>query len=161
MRAPFGYALCVGAWLALGCTVGPDYQRPVLSTPEKWRMDAAAGDSIANVPWWELFKDEQLQALIKVALEQNRDLKLAVERIEEARAMYGISKADFYPKVDLEVKGGGLNPSNGSLLHTPENGDSDTTAYAGVSANFSWEIDFFGRIRRANEAQRAQMLATE
>ncbi|HKO91266.1 MAG TPA: efflux transporter outer membrane subunit, partial [Polyangiaceae bacterium] len=79
----------------------------------------------------------------------------------EARATYGISKADLYPKVEAELKGGGLNPSNGSLLHTPENGSGDTTEYAAVSANFSWEIDFFGRIRRASEAQRALLLASE
>ena len=159
--APYGWGIC--AALALSCAVGPDYERPVLALPENWRTEAnaAADATLANVPWWELFKDEQLQALIKVALEQNRDLKIAVERIEEARATYGISKADLWPKIQAELKGGGLNPSNGSLLHTPENGDSDTTGYAGMSANFSWEIDFFGRVRRANEAERAQMLASE
>ena len=87
MRVPFGCALGVGAWLALGCAVGPDYERPVLSVPEKWRTEAnaQADATLANVPWWELFKDEQLQALIQVALAQNQDLKIAVERIDTAR----------------------------------------------------------------------------
>src|SRR6187431_606766 len=154
MRARFGYALGVGVWLALGCAVGPDYERPVLSVPEKWRAEAnaQADATLANVPWWELFKDEQLQALIKVALEQNRDLKIAVERIEEARATWGISKADLYPQLSLKALGGGLNPSDASLAHVPEGGGNKTTGLVDLGLGFSWEIDFFGRIRRAGEA---------
>lgn len=147
--------------LGTACAVGPDYKRPPVVSPDKWREAGAATDtSVANVPWWELFKDQNLQKLIKVALEENRDLKIAVERIEEARAAYGIAKADFYPKVDAEIKAGGLNPSDASLTHTPE-GDTGAKAVYSASLGFSWEIDFFGRIRRASEAQKAALLATE
>lgn len=153
------------AWIglvALGCAVGPDYERPKMPTAERWRTKAGAAmqGSLANIPWWELFKDEQLRNLIKVALEQNHDLKIAIERIEEARANYGIAKADFYPAVNAQVVGGALNPSNSSLTHTPE-GDTGAKPLYNVGVGFSWELDFFGRIRRASEAQKAMLMATE
>jgi len=150
--------------LALGCKVGPNYERPKMPAPEKFRgveANAAAQESIANIPWWELFKDEQLRELIKVALEQNRDLKIATERIEEARLNFGISKADLYPHLQAQVFGGGLNTSDGSLTHVPEGGGTDTTGLYAANVGFSWELDFFGRIRRASEAQKAVLLATD
>src|SRR3954467_1069643 len=80
--------VALGCVVVLGCKVGPDYERPPVTPPAAFRgseaANAAAQESIANVPWWELFKDAQLRDLIKVALEQNRDLKIAIERIEEA-----------------------------------------------------------------------------
>lgn len=147
----------------LGCAVGPDYERPKVATPTGFRgqTTAASEESIANVPWWEMFKDQQLRDLVKVALAENRDLKIAVERIEEARANNGISKADYYPTVNLKAAAGGLNPSNGSLTHTPEGGGNDPKALYDLGLGFSWELDFFGRVRRANEATRAAMYATE
>ena len=150
---------------AIGCKVGPDYERPPVVAPANWRgaqvANAAAQESIANVPWWEQFKDPQLRDLITVALKENSDLKIAIERIEEARATYGISKADLYPHVDVKALGGGINPSNGSLTHVPEGGGSNATGLYNVGVGFSWELDFFGRIRRAGEAAKAAMLATE
>ncbi|HKO47167.1 MAG TPA: efflux transporter outer membrane subunit [Polyangiaceae bacterium] len=157
------YILC--CVVALGCKVGPDYERPPVAAPASFRGapsdNAAAQESIANVPWWDLFKDTQLRDLIKVALEQNRDLKIAIERIEEARANFGISKADLYPHLNAKLLGGGLNPSDGSLTHVPEGGGRGATGLADIGVGFSWELDFFGRIRRGSEAQRAAMLATE
>jgi multidrug efflux system outer membrane protein len=156
------FVCCVAA---LGCKVGPDYERPPVVAPANWRGaqagNAAAQESIANVPWWEQFKDPQLRELITVALKENSDLKIAIERIEEARATYGISKADLYPHVDVQALGGGLNPSDGSLTHVPEGGGSNATGLYNVGVGFSWELDFFGRIRRAGEAAKASMLATE
>jgi multidrug efflux system outer membrane protein len=162
------WRLLVFATLAAGtlsCKLGPDYARPPIVTPEKWRELAAADASIANVPWWELFQDEELQKLITTALEENRDLKIAIERIEEARALYGISRSELYPQVDAQVVGGGLRFSEGSITHTPdadENQDTDTTrGLANIGVGFSWELDFFGRIRRMNEAELARLLATQ
>src|SRR5262249_13707521 len=120
----------------------------------------------SNAPWWELFDDPQLQELIRTALTENKDLKIAVERIEEARARYGFTKADLYPQVDLTGTAGRLRFNAGSLVHTP-NGDTSATgeepepSFYRATADLSWEIDFFGRIRRATEAQKALLLGTE
>jgi multidrug efflux system outer membrane protein len=129
-------------------------------------MPAAEAQSLANTPWWELFEDPQLQELIRIALVENKDLKIAVERIEEARARYGFTKADFWPRVDLNATAGGLRFNGGSLVHTPDADaggavtPTETEIYS-LTADMSWEIDFFGRIRRATEAQKALFLGTQ
>jgi outer membrane protein, multidrug efflux system len=155
------------ALLASGCALGPNYQRPAVPTPPTWReIPVAEAQSLANTPWWELFDDPQLQELIRIALVENKDLKIAVERIEEARARYGFSKADFWPKVDLSGTAGRLRFSEGSLVHTPDGDaatadvDTERSIYS-VSADVSWELDFFGRIRRTTEAQKALFLGTQ
>jgi len=155
------------AVLASACALGPNYQRPAVPTPPTWReIPVAEAQSLANTPWWELFDDPQLQELIRIALVENKDLKIAVERIEEARARYGFSKADFWPKVDLSGTAGRLRFSGGSLVHTPDGDaaaadvDTERSIYT-VSADVSWELDFFGRIRRTTEAQRALFLGTQ
>ncbi len=159
--------LALLASLAAGCVLGPNYQRPEVPAPPTWRdLPATEAQTLANTPWWELFDDPQLQELIRIALAENKDVLIAAERIEEARARYGFTRADLYPKVDGNATAGHLHTSAGSLLHTPE-GDAgalddgrDTEVYA-VSADVSWEIDFFGRVRRATEAERALLLGTE
>ena len=98
-----------------------------MPTPPTWReIPAAEAETLANTPWWEIFEDPQLQELISIALVENKDLKIAVERIEEARARYGFTKADLWPKVDLSGTAGRLRFNAGSLMHTPE-GDAATT----------------------------------
>ena len=155
------------ALAASGCALGPNYKRPAAPTPPTWReIPVAEAQSLANTAWWDLFDDPQLQELVKVALVENKDLKIAVERVEEARARYGFTKADLWPKVDLSGTAGRLRFNGGSLVHTPEgdqgatSGGTETPLYA-VSADVSWEIDFFGRIRRASEAQNALFLGTQ
>ena len=160
-------ALVLLGALAGGCVMGPNYQRPAVPAPPAWRdLPASEAQSLANTPWWELFDDPQLQELIRTALAENLDVKIAVERIEEARARYGFVRADLYPKVDGNATAGHLHTSAGSLVHTPE-GDvgslddgKDTEVYS-ATADVSWEIDFFGRVRRATEAERALLLGTE
>ncbi len=159
-------AVCLALGSA-GCALGPDYKRPAVPTPPTWReIPIAEAQSLANTAWWELFDDPPLQELVRIALVENKDLKIAVERIEEARARYGFTKADLWPKVDASAIAGRLRFNSGSLLHTPE-GDQGTvsegteTAIYSVSADVSWELDFFGRIRRASEAQAALFLGTQ
>jgi multidrug efflux system outer membrane protein len=140
------------ALLASGCTLGPNYQRPELPAPETWRqIPQAEAESLANTRWWEVFDDPRLQELVKIALVENKDLKIAVERIEEARARYGFAKADFWPKVDATASAGRYQLAAA---------DDDTAAF-GVSADVSWELDFFGRVRRTTESQKALFLGTE
>lgn len=153
--------------VAAGCRLGPNYQRPPVTSPATWRqVPAAEAESLANAPWWEVFEDPQLQELIRIALEENKDLKIAVERIEEARARYGFAKAPLWPSVDASATAGKLRFNPGSLLHTPE-GDTGTTGEPteteiySVGVSVSWELDFFGRVRRTSEAQEALFLGTQ
>lgn len=149
-----------------GCALGPNYQRPAVPAPPTWReIPVAEAQSLANTAWWELFDDPALQELVRTALVENKDLKIAVERIEEARARYGFTKADLWPKLDGSATAGRLRFNSGSLVHTP-GGDSASsqgteTPFYSASLNVSWEVDFFGRIRRASEAQKALLLGAE
>src|SRR5688572_20298981 len=113
MASRFLRASCLGLVLC-GCAAGPDYERPKMAPPQSFRGGPAVEASLANVAWWDLFQDENLRFLINVALHENHELKIAVERIEEARATYGIAKADFYHAVSGNVTGGALNTSNSS-----------------------------------------------
>ena len=161
-RPSVAVLLLVLLLFAPACKLGPGYKRPPVTTPGNWReVEVAESNSIANTPWWELFQDEQLKQLIQTALNENKDLQIAVERITEARALYGFTRADLYPRLDLGAATGGLGISTGSLLHTPGSGNVKETDIHVLGVDLGWELDFFGRLRRANEAQRAEMLATE
>ena len=160
-------ALASLALAGAGCALGPNYARPAVPAPPTWReIPVAEAQSLANTPWWEVFDDPQLQELIKTALVENKDLKIAVERIEEARARYGFTKSELWPQINANATAGRLRFNSGSLVHTP---DADTgapaeateTAIYSVTADVSWEIDFFGRIRRGSEAQQALFLGTQ
>jgi multidrug efflux system outer membrane protein len=157
-------ALLVGGLVLLapsGCTVGPDYAPPEIAMPAGWRdLDTAQGQSLANVPWWELYPDPVLHDLIRLALDQNRDLKIAVERIEEARALYGFTRADLWPKVDVGAGARTERTSVESLPNAPAGVDIERNVF-GAAASLFWEIDLFGRIRRATEAQQAILYSTE
>jgi len=152
---------CLVLLLPSGCTVGPDYAPPAVGMPEGWRdLDAVAGESLANVPWWQLYPDPVLQELVKEAIAQNRDLRIAIERIEEARARYGFARADLWPKIDVTAGAGVQRTSAESLPSGVPANDLQRTVY-GVGASMSWEIDLFGRIRRASEAEQALLFATQ
>ncbi|MGH7339676.1 MAG: TolC family protein, partial [Candidatus Rokuibacteriota bacterium] len=143
----------------MGCAVGPDYRRPEVPLPSGWReIPVTEAETLANTPWWDLFQDPDLQELINAALAGNQDLKIAVERIEEARALYGFSRADLWPQVDLEGSAGRVKLPEEGLVPSP---DAEDTPLYSLGASVFWEIDVFGRIRRANEAQWAILMATD
>jgi len=149
------------ALLASGCTLGPDYRRPDVPLPEGWRqVETSEQESLANTPWWELFQDPELVRLIGIALEENKDLAIAVERIEEARAFYGFQRADLFPKVDLGASAGRVRASEVGLPALPAGTDNEDSLYA-VAGTAFWELDFFGRVRRATEAELALVYAAE
>jgi outer membrane protein, multidrug efflux system len=145
-----------GAILA-GCTVGPNYQRPPVTTPDHFygASGPASAASIADAPWWEVFRDATLRSLIDEALRNGYDARVAAARVEEARARYGIAGADYYPSVGYQAA---LERGHTSKFATT----SDVTGGL-IVANVSlgWEADLWGRIRRLNEAARAQYLTTE
>jgi outer membrane protein, multidrug efflux system len=143
-----------------GCKLGPNYVRPPVHAPEQWKEEVKVDATLANVPWWELFKDPALQELIHIALNENLDLKIATERIEEARATYGFQKSDLYPQVDLNVSGGAQELSHNSVPKIPRDVDTSKSVY-NLNASVFWELDFFGRIRRATEAEKAILMSTE
>src|SRR5262249_34980902 len=135
------------AVLATGCALGPNYKRPTVPVPPTWRdLPPAGAESLPNAPWWEVIDDPPLHELVRTAPEENKDLKIAVERVEEARARYGFTKADLWPQIDLSATAGRLRFNAGSLVHTPEGegkaGPTETSIYS-VSGNLSWELDFF------------------
>lgn len=142
-------ALMVGA-----CKMGPNYERPVTPAPAAFRDSAALtvarGDSsIADLPWWLVFRDSTLQNLIRIAMENNTDLMIATERIAEASARLGVTKADLYPWLNAGAQGQRIG--NGSA----------TSDYGGIGISAAWELDLFGRIRRSTERDRALLLGTE
>jgi multidrug efflux system outer membrane protein len=144
-----------------GCAAGPDYERPELEVPENYIQPVEQGEAFANVPWWELFEDEQLQALIRIALEENQDLGIAAARVEEFRAVLGVTRADQFPSVDITASGaqaeGSTNVFPGNIPGVP----NDKVENYRLSADVFFELDLFGRLRRSTEAARAQLLATE
>jgi multidrug efflux system outer membrane protein len=143
--------------LVNGCALGPDYERPKSKEPEAFRMAEGAPDarSIANLPWWDLLRDEQLQALIRLALAENRDLRHAVAVVEEFQARAFISRQDFLPAI---TAAGNAPFDHKTVFLVP--GFANPFNYY-LLGNLSWEIDIFGRIRRSFEAARADLLSKE
>ena len=141
------------------CMAGRDYARPAVVLPAEFRGNAPAADagapSIADAPWWELFQDEQLQGLIRTALERNYDLRIAAARILEAQAQVGITRADQYPTADV---GAAVLGQKSPAL----SGSSTSKSVGGmvVQGSAGWQLDFWGRYRRASESARAQLFAT-
>jgi multidrug efflux system outer membrane protein len=127
------------------CTVGPKYQRPAVTVPENYY----GATTTAEVQWFDLFQDPVLRSLVDEAVRNGFDARIAAARVEEARARYGISESLRYPDVDYQA---GIGRSRVN---------QETSNRGGASVNVGWEVDLWGRIRRLNEAARAQYLATE
>jgi multidrug efflux system outer membrane protein len=143
--------------LMTGCAVGPNYHRPAVPTPGVYRdlsanpQTQARALSFADLPWWQVFQDPQLQELIRTALKENYDLQLATERIAAARAQVAITRSSLFPQVQ----------GSGTFA-----GGKDSTTRAkynilALTADAAFQLDLFGRLRRATEAARAELLATE
>ena len=152
----------IGFLLLTGCTLGPDYRRPAILTPDNYRdaTTPAMAESLADLPWWELFKDSVLQELTNEALRNNYDLRTAAARVEEARAQVGVVRSFLYPQVSLN--GGGIAQQVSRATEPPQTLITSRTFQNWV-AGFStvWEFDVFGRIRRQTEAASATYVATE
>ena len=144
------------------CSIGTDYKRPLLQTPETFRGQAAAADSksLADLEWWELYRDPVLEKLIKTALEQNYDVRIALARVEEFRAQAGVSGLGSIPQVSaggsttrsrISTVGPTPLPSSAKPVRSTYNGELDV----------SYEVDLWGRIASINAAARADFLATQ
>ncbi len=169
----------VSAGLAGACAIGPSYHRPDAGVPDAWRPPSATADSlrpfydslrasaesaaarptvspdsVANLDWFDLFQDPELRRLVETALQQNRDIRVALASIDEFRAQYGATRGALLPRLDLNGQGGTQKIVIGSL------GTSRFDVLR-ATADLQWEIDFWGRLRRATEAARADLLARE
>jgi multidrug efflux system outer membrane protein len=142
---------------ACGCALGPDYERPDVSAPSAYEQELDSGETIANLQWWELFQDEELQRLITIAVQESQNVAIAAARVEEARARYGFVRADLFPRVD-----GRAGAQRGNLAEQilPGTGAGIQEGYT-LAADLSWEVDIFGKLRRSTQAARSELLATQ
>ena len=136
--------ILISVWLG-GCAVGPDYERPEIESPEDYNERINQGAAIANAAWWTIFEDAELNRLITIALDENKDLAIAAARVEEARARAGFARGDFYPQIGVNASG-----QRGNQLEAifPDTGIQNNY---GLTADLVWEIDLFGRIRRSSK----------
>jgi multidrug efflux system outer membrane protein len=150
------------AGLLTGCAVGPNYQRPPTTPPEVFRgqTDPADAASLADLPWWEVFRDATLQELLQTALATNYDLRVAVARVEEARALAARARGAFFPAIGYQ---GAISRTRVSIevAGVPSEQAPSTENFFVGFFTASWELDIWGRIRRQHEAARAQFFATE
>jgi multidrug efflux system outer membrane protein len=142
------------------CAIGPDYLKPAVDTPSAWRLDYQAAAGLADLPWWEGFGDPALNQLIAEALKENKDLKIAAARVDQYLGALETTRSQFFPQF-----GGSLSAVRQKDTETggrpwPSGLNSTYNTYQGY-LNMSWEIDIWGRIRRASEAAQAQTLASE
>jgi outer membrane protein, multidrug efflux system len=150
--------------LLAGCSVGPNYQRPEMETPQEWSVrdtTTIVSDSmavtVADTAWWELFGDTVLTELITTSLTENNDIRIAAARVEQYMGYYGVTKSDFFPKIDASGSG-----QRGQLLTSGDGSQTRPTSNLfDVNVGARWEIDLWGKIRRATEAAKADLFASE
>jgi multidrug efflux system outer membrane protein len=150
-------AVLGGSLLITGCApVGPNYARPEVPAPPQYRFVGGPqqAETIADLPWWQVFDDPTLQALVREAIANNLDLRAAVARVERTRALAGIPKSLLYPQVDGTL-------SYNALYNSGDDVDTNVRQSTTYGFQLSWELDLFGRIRREHEAALAIALATE
>jgi len=166
---PLGFAwrrlatVLVVVGLLSGCTVGPNYRRPEVIVPADWRNAPEQRDSLGDLGWWGIFQDPALHELLSTAVVANRDVQVAVARVLESRAQLGVARAAQFPQVNAGASYQYTRPNsenspflNGSRGRSPFTGDDFET-----SVDLAFELDLWGRLRRATEAARAELLARE
>jgi len=154
-------ALSLIMLLASGCAVGPNYKRPSVTVPGTYRgaipqeATQPAAESIGDQKWWEVFQDPQLQDLIHTALQQNYDVRIAATRILQAQAQVGITRADQLPTISGGVEAVNQRSARSKFFPAFETSSNQ------VDLSLAWELDFWGKYRRATESARANLLATQ
>ena len=143
-----------------GCAIGPNYQRPTLVVPKTYRgqIDPSEAASLADLPWWAVFQDDTLKSLIEEALKNNYDLRTAAARVEQAQALAGVARSEFFPQIGYESGVGQAHAAGQFFL--PALPGQTIDVFSG-RFNLAWEFDVWGRIRRSNEAALAELFATE
>jgi len=152
--------LLVVVLLLAGCAVGPDYKRPAVDVPQNWRFEDKEAKNVANTAWWQQFDDPVLNDLIQIALQENKDVKIAAARIGQFVGRYVTTRAAFFPQVGASASGGMQRATENGFVPL-SSGVKNPNDVWGVFLNGNWEIDIWGKIRRATESARAGILSSE
>ncbi|SDD30678.1 efflux transporter, outer membrane factor (OMF) lipoprotein, NodT family [Paraburkholderia lycopersici] len=153
-------AVALGVGGVSGCmSLAPHYERPSMPVPDAWPHDApdSGTGAASRTSWRDYFPDPQLQALIAQALKQNRDLRIAVQRVEQARAAYGVRRADQFPSVSAGAAYARLRTPGGFLLNQP----TISSFYDVDLVESNWELDFWGRVRNLKDVALEDFLASD
>jgi multidrug efflux system outer membrane protein len=152
---------CILLFMATGCaTVGPDYKRPAVDVPATWRFEEKEARDLANTAWWEQFSDPVLNGLVTTALQENKDLRIATARVEEFFGRYFSTRGDQYPLASIGASGSREHMTEKGPTPIPPGVDKTFNYYQAFLSG-SFEIDFWGKYRRATEAARAELFGTE
>src|SRR3989337_760517 len=141
------------------CMLGPNYSRPDIEVPKGWRLSVEKATAVANVSWWEQFNDPVLNKYIQTTIEQNKVLKIAVAVVQEYYARLGITRSELFPQVDAAAAGGRIRSSE-TFLPSSSGVDQNFNDFV-LAFQLTYELDVWGRIRRATEAARADLLSQE
>lgn len=142
------------------CAVGPDYERPEVEAPNAWRFADDDARDTANIRWWEQFDDPVLDELIDSALRENLDVRIAAARVEEFVGRLRSTRSGLFPQFGYDAQGSRERATEAGAVPLPPGVDPVSNSYSAI-INMSWEIDLWGKLRRASEASRADLLATE
>src|SRR5258706_7026296 len=153
------FALLLAASLS-ACVVGPDYRRPEVEIPQAWRLGTAEAGEISNIAWWQQFQDPALSALVRTALENNKDLEIATANVDQAFARYGVTRSAVAPQVDAGADAARQRLSENAGPVPVPSGRASFNDYS-VNLSASYELDIWGRLRRATESARAILLGSE
>ncbi len=140
-----------------GCAVGPKYSRPETKKPVAYAQATTQSDSITNLKWWDVYQDTSLQKLIKIAIDSNLDLSVAIARVDEAKAILGYNQANMFPFFDYKASGRASDFRNSS----EQAGVMFSQNSVALLGNVSWEIDLWGKLRHANRAAYADLVSTD
>jgi multidrug efflux system outer membrane protein len=147
--------------LLTGCAVGPDYKRPAIDTPGAWRVEEKEARDLANTLWWAQFEDPVLDELIRTALRENYDLRIATARVEEYVGRYWVGRSGLFPQIGGSASAGRSRASEEGMSPLLTSAMKNPTDNYQLAFNGTWEIDLWGKLRRSTEAARADLLSNE
>ncbi|MCU1752922.1 efflux transporter outer membrane subunit [Pseudomonas sp. 6D_7.1_Bac1] len=160
MRTPWSLLSLVLALGLSGCVLGPDYARPKIDSPQSFRFEQKDASSLANNAWWEQFHDPVLNKLIAVALQENKDVRIAAARVDQFRGQFETTRSQLFPQVSAGASAERQRASQAGPQPLPS-GVGPTFNQYQASLSVAWELDLFGRLRRQTEAANANLLASE
>ncbi|HWR81526.1 MAG TPA: TolC family protein, partial [Pseudomonas sp.] len=148
------------AAMVSGCSVGPDYTRPSVESPEAWRINYPAAAGVANTTWWEQFGDPVLNELVDSALRENLDVRIAAARVDQFVGALNSTRSQLYPQLGYSAGASNITASRVGQPPLPPGADRDFSLYEGA-VGASWQLDLFGRVSRLSEAAQARVYASE